>query len=52
MQLNYRLVNAAHLKVLKDYRVEKLMRLLKEKGREILEAKGVNVEVFNSNYKC
>ena len=45
-------VDEAHEEVLAQFYVDKIYPKLIDKANEILEAKGVNVEVFNETYKC
>ena len=45
-------VDKAHIKVLAKFRVDKIYPKLIDKANQILESKGVNVEVFNETYKC
>ena len=45
-------VNKAHIDVLAQFYVDTIYSKLIDKANEILEAKGVNVEIFNEHHKC
>ena len=45
-------VDVAHEEVLAKFYVDKIYPKLIDKANEILDAKGVNVDVFNRTYKC